>query len=94
MPQAAIACRSSATPKPKACAPRKFYRPRDNEASPFFKVVTSFLKGEVVALRALYYVFCPLFATGLTSSRACTRSVFSNVMDIGGRLSDPPSTSF
>ena len=39
MPQAAIACRSSATPKPKACAPRKFYRPRDNEASPFFKIV-------------------------------------------------------
>jgi hypothetical protein len=39
MPQAAIACRSSARAKPKAGAPRKFYRPRDHEASPFFRVV-------------------------------------------------------
>ena len=39
MPQAAIACRSPATPRCKARPPRKFYRPRDHEASPFFKIV-------------------------------------------------------
>jgi hypothetical protein len=39
MPQAAIACRSSATAGHKAGVPRKFYRARDHEASPFFKIV-------------------------------------------------------
>ena len=39
MPQAAIACRTSAAPGRKAAPPRKFYRPRDHETSPFFKIV-------------------------------------------------------
>jgi hypothetical protein len=39
MPQTAIACRRPAAHKRKAGLPRKFYRPRDHEASPFFKVV-------------------------------------------------------
>jgi hypothetical protein len=45
---------TSSGPRP---APGKFYRPRDHEASPFFKIVTSFFKGKVVALRAVYYKF-------------------------------------
>ena len=38
-PQATIACRRLVSPKHKAGLPRKFYRPRDHEVSPFFKVV-------------------------------------------------------
>ncbi len=39
MPQAVNASRSPAAPKCKERSPRKFYRPRDHEASPFFKIV-------------------------------------------------------
>ena len=39
MPSAAIACRKRAASSRKPGLPRKFYRPRDHEASPFFKIV-------------------------------------------------------
>jgi hypothetical protein len=39
MPQTALACRNPAAPKCKASPPRKFYRLRDHEASPFFKII-------------------------------------------------------
>jgi hypothetical protein len=46
-------------PVPRAKkAPGTFYRPRNHE-TPFFKIVTSFFKNKVVALRTLYCKFLP-----------------------------------
>ena len=42
MPQTAIACRKPTVPGPKAALPCNFYRPRNHEASPFFKVVRDY----------------------------------------------------